>query len=162
MTVMRTALAASLLLLLLSCNGGSSPTAPDGIVPFTTVFSDFRSGVRTRRMEIISRASEWQAVWTQIVGDQSPAPPLPSVNFDEQLLIFVALGETPDACVRIAVESVTRRDGVLHVAVKRTRPPSSCSCPAIVAFPVHVVSIPRAATGAEFSLRNVTEGPGCN
>lgn len=159
---MRTALAASLLLLVVSCNGGSSPTAPEGNVPFTTVFSDIRSGVRVRRMEIISRASEWQAVWSEIAGGQSPQPPLPSVNFEEQLLIFVALGETPDACVRVAVEGVTRRDGVLHVAVKRTRPPSSCVCPPVVAFPVHVVSIPRAATGAEFSLRDVTEGPGCN
>jgi molybdate transport system regulatory protein len=158
------AVAVAVVLAFASCKGGgdSSPAGPDGHVPFTTVHTDMYSGIRTPRAELISRADIWQRTWDEIVSGRSPAPPLPAVDFNTNILIFVALGQTADSCKRIAVENVERRDGELLVRVKETRPPASCSCPPVVVNPVHVVSIPRAATGAVFEHLTVTEGAGCN
>lgn len=159
------AVAVAALLVFASCKGGSdssSPTGPDGIVPFTTVYNDMYSGIRTPRAELISRADIWQRTWDEIMSDgRSPKPAIPAVDFDRNILIFAALGQTADSCKGIAVERVERRGGELLVSIKETRPPASCSCPPVVVNPVHVVSIPRAAAGVVFERRTVTEGPGC-
>lgn len=158
---MRPFLITLLSFLLLSCSE-SSPTAPDGPVAFTEVYTDMYSGILTRRQEIIATPTQWQRVWDEIYARRSPKPALPAVNFENSLLIVVGLGDTGDACKRVAVESVTRSGGALNVSVKEIRPPASCVCPPVTVQPVQVVSIPRLATGAGFQWRSVTEGSGCN
>lgn len=152
-------------LLLASCNSGSdsSPTDPGDVIPFVTVHREQITGVRERRAQLISRQDLWEQMWAEIVSNRSPKPPIPAVDFDRNILIFVALGDTPDACKSVRIDDVERRaSGELLVDVKETRPPPSCSCPAVVARPVHVVAVPRSATGVAFTFESVTEGPGCN
>jgi hypothetical protein len=147
------------LLLLFACNGASSsPTGVDGVVPFVTVHREQSTGVKGKHAEIISRADVWQRTWDEIVSNRSPKPPLPAVDFEKNILIFAAMGETADACRSLVIDSVERRNGELLVSIKETRPPASCSCPPVTVQPVHVVSVPRAATGAAFLYRSVTEG----
>jgi hypothetical protein len=151
------------LILLAGCDGdSSSPTSPDGVVAFTTVHQTQFSGIRTRRGEVISRGDVWRQTWEEINATLSPKPALPTVDFERNILLLAALGETGDACKRVAIESVEHRGGALRVSAKETRPPASCVCPPVTVQPVHVVSIPRAATGASFEFRSVTEGAGCN
>jgi hypothetical protein len=153
----------ALLVVLVSCNGeSSSPTGADGIVPFNTVHKEQSTGIRTRRAEVISRADLWAQAWEEIVANRSPKPLVPIVDFERNIVILAALGETADACKSIAIESVERRNGELLVSIKETRPPASCVCPPVTVQPVHVVSVPRAATGARFAFRSVTEGNACN
>lgn len=158
-------LIATALLFLASCDGGSdsSPTGPDTIVPFVTVHREQITGVRQKRAQLISRQDLWEQTWAEIVSNRTPKPPIPAVDFDSNILIFVALGDTPDACKSVRVADVRRRaSGELLVGVKETRPPPSCSCPPVVASPVHVVAVPRSATGVAFTFESVTEGPACN
>ncbi|HEX2061775.1 MAG TPA: hypothetical protein VHK90_13635 [Thermoanaerobaculia bacterium] len=153
------ALALSLALVLLaSCNGESDPTSPDGPVPFTEVAKQNSTGIRTRRAEIISRESRWIEVWDEITATQSPKPPRPQVNFETQILILAAYGETGDACRDVQIEKVDRRSGVLEVSIlDKRREPNCAACPAIVVQPVHVVSVARAATGASYTWRVTTQ-----
>ncbi len=157
----RAALALTLILVF-GCDRDSSPTSPDGAVAFTTVHTTQHSGIRTRRGEVIARADVWQRTWDEINATLSPKPPLPAVDFERNLLLLAALGETGDACKRVAIESVERRSGELRVSVKEIRAPASCVCPPVTVQPVHVVSVARAASGASFDFRSVTEGPACN
>lgn len=148
-------------LLLVSCNGKTSPTAPDGFVPFVTVHKEQSTGIKARRAEVISLASQWERTWEEIVANRSPKPPIPAVDFEQSILILAALGETGDACKSVAIEKVERAGGELQISVKETRPAANCVCPPVTVQPVHVVSVPRAATGAAFAFRPVTEG-NCN
>ena len=129
-------------LIIAGCNGESSPTGTDGAVAFVTVHKMQVSGVDSRRGEVISRADRWAEVWAQIAAGQSPPPPIPSVNFDNSLLIFVAGGEL-SSCSDFKVNSVNRVSGALRIDVVEERRTNNCACPAIVARPVHVVSVPR-------------------
>jgi len=140
-------------LVIAGCNGESSPTGTDGVVAFTNVYKAQVSGVASRRGEVISQASRWAEIWESIAAGQSPTPPMPSVNFDTSLLIFAAGGEL-SSCSDFKVNSVKRVDGALQIDVVEERR-ANCVCPAIVARPVHVVSVPRAATGAEFEFQIV-------
>ena len=149
----------AVLILLAACNGESNPTGTDGPVPTTEVYKSKTSGLAGRRGEVISRDSRWAEVWDEITAGMTPKPPLPAVNFENAILIVGALGEV-DSCTDGRIESVTRVSGALQISILEERRPN-CVCPAIVARPVHVVSVPRAATGASFEFRigNLTTCP---
>ena len=149
------------LLLLLGC-AGDGITVASGPVPMTKVFSDRQSGIRTPREELIAQPARWQIVWDEIVSNRSPKPPLPTVDFDRDVVLVAALGETGDACKSIAIEEVSHVSELLLVRIKETRSPPSCSCPPVTVQPVDVVTVPRRSTTATFSRRSVTEGAACN
>src|SRR5688572_6332517 len=115
-----------ILAMLAGCGGESSPTGPDGPVAFAEVFRDKVSGLTTRRAEIVSRDARWDALWTEIRGSASNKP---VVDFDKNILIVAALGETGDSCKHVRITSVERRLGALNVTIAETRLPPSCVCP---------------------------------
>jgi hypothetical protein len=140
------------MVVLAACSGESNPVGTDGPVPTTQVYRSRTSGIASRRGEIISRQSRWVEVWDEITASASPKPPIPNVDFEQVLLVFAAGGELPDACSDARIESVTRVSGSLDVSIVEERRPT-CVCPPMTIRPVHVVSVPRAATGASFSFR---------
>lgn len=146
----------AVMILLAACNGESNPTGTDGPIAATQVYKSKTSGLAGRRGEVISRQSRWVEVWDEITAGMTPKPALPAVDFENALLIVGAVGEV-DSCSDGRIESVTRVSGALQVSILEERRPN-CTCPAIVVRPVHVVSVPRAATGAEFSFRIVNLG----
>jgi hypothetical protein len=151
---------AAVLVLLAGCNGESNPTGTNGPVAFSTVYKSKTSAVTTRRGEIVSRESRWVEVWDEITAGQSPKPALPLVNFENVILIYAAGGELAEMCSDVKVDAVNRVDGSLAITIVEERRPTTCVCPAIVLRPVHVVSVPRAATGATFEFR-ITNVSGC-
>jgi hypothetical protein len=147
-----------ILAMLAGCGGESSPTGPDGPIAFSEVFRDKASGLGTRRAEIVSRDARWDALWTEIHGSASNKP---VVDFQRNILIVAALGETGDSCKHVRITGVERHLGALNVTIAETRLPPSCICPPNTVRPVHVVSVPRAATNATFSWITLTEGNPC-
>ena len=85
----------------------------------------------------------------------------PSVDFSSHVLVFVARGETPDSCRTIAINRVEVDHGRFDVFVDDIRAPMSCSCPPVVADPVHVVAVARVASNATFHDQSVTQGAEC-
>lgn len=150
---MRTPSIVAVMILLAACSGESNPTGTDGPVPTTQVYKAKTSGVAGRRGEVISRQSRWAEVWDEITAGMTPKPALPAVDFEKEILIVGAIGEV-DSCTDARIESVNRVAGALAISILEERRPN-CACPAIVARPVHVVAVPRAATGATFTFRSV-------
>jgi hypothetical protein len=142
---------------LVACGGESSPTGPDGPIAFSDVFRDKVSNLTTRRAEIVSRSARWDTVWSEI-GSSAPKP---AVDFESKILIVAALGETGDSCKHVRITGVTRQMGGLNVTIAETRLPPSCVCPPNTVRPVHVVSVPRAASTATFNWTTLTEGAPC-
>jgi hypothetical protein len=171
---MRRALAVLTLLVFAACND-ESPTAPQDPnanppgssagqpVSFTLVYADIYSGIRAPRQELVVQPARWQAVWDEIMSDgRSPKPPIPSVDFDRNMLIVAGLGYSPDACMNVDVESVRLAGDILQVAIKDVRSPMSCTCPPVTVQPVRIVAVPRVTTKVAFTRRSVTEGRECN
>ncbi len=151
---------ASVLAFLLSCH--ESPTAPGGLVAFTTIVKEQQTGLTAPRAELVTTQVRWNAVWSEIVSNRTPKPAAPSVDFSTSAVIVIARGETGDSCRTIEIERVEAHNGTYEVAVNDLRPPMSCSCPAVSVRPVHAVSVPRVATEVAATYRAVTVGPGCN
>jgi hypothetical protein len=120
------------------------------------------TGVHSKREEIISSQAKWDAVWQEIVSNRSPKPPQPAIDFSSQVLIFVARGETGDACRQIAISRVELRYRGFDVFVNDVRPPMSCICPPVTVQPVDIVAVSRVAQTATFHYTSATVGPECN
>jgi hypothetical protein len=148
---------AALALLVLGCSGQSSPAGPDGPVAFTDVYQSTRSGITNRRGEVISRQARWIEVWDELQGHVSPKPAIPQVDFDNRLLILGALGTNGDGCTKAQVNLVEMVGGALNIRVAEVHRAANCPvCPPVTSQPVHVVSVPRAATGATFNFVTAT------
>lgn len=145
------------LLLVSACSGESNPAGPDGPVAFADVYQSSFSGIQTRRGEIISRESRWVEVWDELQSHVSPKPAIPAVNFNDRLLILGALGTNGDRCTKAQVQSVQTQGGTLVIRIAEVHRPSTCApCPPDTSQAVHVVSVPRAATGATFTFVTAT------
>ena len=147
------------MLLLLHC--GRLSTEPNSTLGMIDIHKEQQTGVQTRREEIITSTARWESVWQEIVSNRSPKPPRPAVDFSSQALVFVARGETGDACRSIAINRIEVDRGQFGVFVDDIRAPMSCSCPAVTVHPVHVVAVARVASTATFHYRSVTEGAEC-
>jgi hypothetical protein len=150
-------LASIVLLVLLAACSGDSPTGPDGPIVITNVLRDSSSNITSRRAEIISRSTRWETVWSEIRGTATR----PAVDFEKNMVIVAALGNTADSCKHVRVTGVERHLGALTITIAETRLPPNCVCPPNTVRPVHVVSIPRGATNASFNWTSLTEGT-CN
>jgi hypothetical protein len=161
MVPMRRTLAA-LVLVVLGCSGESTPAGPDGPVAFTDVYQSSFSGITSRRGEIISREARWVEVWDELQSHVSPKPAIPQVDFSNRLLILAALGTNGDRCTKAQITLVEMVGGALRTRVAEVHRPAGCpSCPPDTSQPVHVVSVPRAATGATFDFV-VATATSCN
>lgn len=141
----------------LGCANEVDVTGVNGPVAMTQVFRQKTSGIAVRRGEVITREARWVQVWDEIMSRQTPKPPLPAVNWDTQILVLAAGGETGDSCKDLEIEKVERRDGTLIISILDKSPGTNCNpCPPITIQPVHVVSVPRAATSAIYDWRAVT------
>jgi hypothetical protein len=148
-----------LLFLLLHC--GRLTTEPSGTLGMVEIHKEQFTGVQTKREEIITSSARWESVWQEIVSNRSPKPARPAVDFSSHVLVFVARGETPDACRSMVINRVELDRGQFDVFVDDIRAPMSCSCPAVTVHPVHVVAVARVASASTFHYRSVTEGPEC-
>jgi hypothetical protein len=123
----------------------------------TEIYKSQYSGLSGRRGEVISRQSRWVEVWDDIHSDSSPKPALPAIDFERSILILGAPGAFADGCSSGRIESVKRVNGTLEVSVIAEHQSGDCGvCTQMGVDPVHVVTVPRAATGASFAFRNVT------
>ena len=158
------ALHRSLVLLIVACSilACGELTEPSTVLTIEQIHKEKNTGVRLQQQEIITSPQRWQDVWQEIVANRFPKPQLPAVDFSSHLLVYVARGETADACRDIAIRRVELRRDRLEIFVADTRLPMSCSCPPVTVQPVHIVAVPRVTAAATFHFESATVGGQCN
>ncbi|HEV8630562.1 MAG TPA: hypothetical protein VGV61_09625 [Thermoanaerobaculia bacterium] len=142
-------LAGSLLLLLVACDGSSSPTQPGGPVSFTTIhsgtslgFSPFSNGTA------INDRGTWQGVWEQL-GRTGSAP---AVDFSREMVL---LATGPGCGGETTIRSVTQDRGRVVVDALAT----SCDNVICIAadYSVHAVRVSRTSGAVDFVVSSVSK-----
>lgn len=118
--------------------------------PFESILSASQTAVTERRREVIRDEASWARLWAEIHADVTPAPPLPSVDFSQHMLIAVALGTRPSGGFGIKVRSVASRGESLEVAVLEVCPAPGSVVTLALTAPVEVVRAPRLAQTPTF------------
>ena len=145
------ACAAACASLLAACGGDSSPD--DSGVAFATIESTNQSGVTTARTVVVRDAGAWQTLWAEHKRGVSPAPPLPSVDFAQNMVIATFLGQRANLCYSVAIESIRAGGGRIAVEYREAVPPPAALCGAALSHPAHLVSVKRSDDPVDFAKR---------
>jgi hypothetical protein len=131
------------------CDG--SPTAPleGDPLSLTRVFEDrlfsikFNTGFREPERLVIRTAEQWSQVWARVTQVYLPRPAAPPVNFDHEMVVFVAMGQRPTGGYSITVEGVYAANGRIFAEVRERSPGAGCITSEALTEPVDAVRVPR-------------------
>ncbi len=151
---------AAVLVLAAACVGnGVDDEEDDGfpvgavVVPTDRLASEQYSGIEQRQRRVIRSESEWSAFWAALYERQTPRPPRPDIDFDDEVAIVAALGERPTAGYAIEIGRVYRTPAGLVAEVVETAPAPDCVLAQAVTAPVDVVRVPVAGREVRFVER---------
>jgi hypothetical protein len=139
-------------LLALVTLGCASPTEPDNgslalvTVTKATVANHSALGLRT----VVRDPGRWEAVWSELWGD--PAPPLPDVDFEREMVVVASAALVCFADVKI--EAVQQGAGGVHVSLADSGPSTTCLC-AAPETTFHAVRTRRVEGPVEITARQI-------
>src|SRR5438046_1525164 len=88
---------------------------------------------------VVKDAASWGSVWRSIAGNVSPLPPTPPVDFAQEMVVVVAMGQRNTGGFIIdIVDAVAGKDGDLQVDVRETSPGTGCGVTTAMTAPVDV------------------------
>lgn len=153
--------------LVVACGrGGPVPAAPpeSPMVPLATgaeLYYDDRGGIPEETREVVRDPQDWRAYWERATSPRSDPPPLPSLDFDEYMVLVVGAGrmspgdriEVDSAGVR--TERTTEDEEEVFVVVVRTI--EGCGTIQGDAYPLQIVRVPRYDGRVAFEVRDEQE-----
>jgi hypothetical protein len=146
--------------LVAACNA-EPQLGPAEPLPFEEVLSTpAMTGIQTPTYRLIMDPDSWDSTWAAIHSNYAPGqvPSVPVIDFGSKILVLAAAGWRGAQGFFFRIEEVRASQGVLHVTVAERYP--FCGTLPATSAPVHVVSIPRVGTTAEFTL--ITQRPVCS
>lgn len=136
-------LSALTVLALASCSstGDASEEAP-GTVEFESLVRQEQSGLTQPEQRVIRTDQAWAEAWKQIMQYRIPAPVMPAVDFERDMVVLVALGERPTAGHAVEIVSVEREGGFLRVRARESETTGDVKA-TVLTHPIHAVRVPR-------------------
>lgn len=141
---------------LLACQGGgtSAPgpgdrgTLPGAAVPLTRFSDDsfaytFYSGITSRQAFVIRDQAAWSELWQNIHATTTPAPPLPEVDFSQEMVLAAALGTRSSGGYDVVLGDAAEDAAGLHVEVTESSPGAGCATTQALTQPVDLARMQR-------------------
>jgi hypothetical protein len=105
-----------------------------------TIGGGFDSGVHAARQVVVKDSGAWAALWAEHAGTGAAVP---EVDFSKKMVIGIFAGGKPNPCYGTGILRVTHTGGKTVVVVRNTVPQPEIACPAVVAYPSHIVVVDR-------------------
>lgn len=133
---------------------GEKLHAPE--IPFETIELQSQSHIDDERLEIISDAAAWAALWEEHHRGISPRPALPEIDFSEKTIVAVYIGMRPNGCYGVRIDRIYRSGEKNIVEYTERTPSEEDICTQALVSPSHLVVIPK--TPYPFELRKNVPG----
>jgi hypothetical protein len=142
----------SIIFIIQSCSSSQEKS----IVGFTVLASGANSGFKDKERIVVTDKANFQMMWDNLYINFSDKPPLPDVNFSNQMLIGVFLGEFPNGGSSIAVKSVDMYDDVVIMNIEELTPGPTCVTTDVITQPYQIVRIPKVSVPIRFvTIHNI-------
>ena len=102
------------------------------------------------RLEVISDASAWAALWAEHHRGYSPAPPLPDIDFTENMIVVVYLGTRSNGCYSVGIDRIYQSGETNIVEYTERTPSAEDICTMALVSPSHLVVIRKTPYPFEF------------
>ena len=102
--------------------------------------------------QVVRDQAAWQALWTRLHVNASPAPALPAVDFTRDMVVVAAMGMKSHGGYKIAITAAAEDAGKVTVEVTETSPGARCMNAMMMTSPVIVAKLPRRAGDVTFNV----------
>jgi len=130
------------------------PAGPTPVLPLERVVSiqNAMTGIETPTRTLITDPATWAAAWADIFANYAPAqrPPLPAIDFASKIVVLAAAGLRGAQGFFFTIDAVRLAGSSLQVVVREQWP--TCGTLPALSAPVDVVTVPRVATTATFTV----------
>ena len=136
-------IAALAVVLTAGCSSPTEPSEPGAPLPVTRISNGSFSKFTTPQRRVVRSQDALVAVWAQVFGGPlALPPPLPEVDFSNEMVILVATGEKPTSGYCIAVEAAAGDSREATVSVLSSTPPPG-GVATVLTQPYDLVRMPR-------------------
>lgn len=108
-----------------------------------------RSVQEAPRQVVVKDLKEWEELWSDVTKNQMPAPAIPKIDFERQMVVAVFMGTQNSGGYSVRITGVEEGDK-LTVKVKQSVPPPGAMSAAVMTAPYHVVVVARSDKPVEF------------
>lgn len=154
-------LSAGIILLFLTGCGGASisvvffsdfPIDQVETLTFQEVTPNVPSAISERRLVVIRDLTAWDTLWREHTAGISPSPPMPGINFSQNMVIGIFLGTHINACRDVEITSITRHTlpDRIEVNFREIASLIASICPSGNSNPAKLVMLPYSFLPVEF------------
>jgi protease stability complex PrcB-like protein len=136
-------------ILIVACSSQSTNNSSKSL-PFQTLEHSQNSAITGPRQLVIRDSSNWQSLWREHTANIQPHPAIPNVDFNQHMVIGVFLGERPNLCYQVTIESIEKYSNKKIIVGYKETKPSGGVCAQAIAYPVHLVSVTRSNLTVDF------------
>ncbi|QAA76921.1 MAG: hypothetical protein BIP78_1155 [Candidatus Bipolaricaulis sibiricus] len=131
-----------------TCPGGGAAVRVE--LSFETVDQGTSSGIRDPRQVVVRDAETWAALWYQHTTGADPRPPVPGVDFTEEIVAAVFLGEKPTGGYAVEITRILLRSDRMVVRAGLSQPGADDVVSQALTHPFHIVRVTRTELPVEF------------
>ena len=124
---------------------------PDEVLNFTSLHRSSYEGLEDAQTRVVEDAQSWMALWREMTRDRQPAPPTPTVNFENEMVLAAFLGQRSTGGHSIEITQVEIKDCTMLVTVERSSPPPGGMVTMAFTQPSHAVIVARTDLPVEFT-----------
>ena len=116
---------------------------PKAVAPvtFQTIAKGYRSGVRAPLQAVVRTQNEWDTLWRKHSSVDATVAPLPVIDFDNQMVVGLFLGDKPTGGYDVEVLGAERTDDALMIYYREKNPPAGSMLTQALTQPFHIARI---------------------
>eukprot|EP00928_Gymnodinium_smaydae_P032456 TRINITY_DN234_c1_g1_i1.p1 TRINITY_DN234_c1_g1~~TRINITY_DN234_c1_g1_i1.p1 ORF type:complete len:223 (+),score=49.28 TRINITY_DN234_c1_g1_i1:25-669(+) len=116
---------------------------------FETIDKGTHSGIEDALETAVTSEAEWGDMWRRHTSKTSPAPPVPHVDFQQHMVVYVALGTCNSGGHAVEVKGVEQTAEALVVSYE-TEAPNGGMTTCALTQPYHMVRVAKTALPVQF------------
>jgi hypothetical protein len=152
-------LPAFLLLLTTSCGGGGDNNTNSItyrlIDEGNSSYSQSGKTVPAVQLFVFKDPLDFQFFWSYHIGDTTPRPSMPSINYNEEILVLMDIIE-PSTGYSVKITSIIELENKIVVNALKSNPGLNCGAFTVMTQPYQMVAIPLTTKNIELLLTETT------
>lgn len=123
---------------------GSMETSADNQkgIPFEVLVQHSHGGYDQPQIKVIKEPTELQAIYSKMNMTRRPGFPIPEVDFDNEMIIGLYMGEKNTGGFSIGIENIEETKKELIITVKETSPDANSMVVTAICQPFCIVKMP--------------------
>ncbi|OFY88983.1 MAG: hypothetical protein A3K10_17795 [Bacteroidetes bacterium RIFCSPLOWO2_12_FULL_31_6] len=130
--------------LLFSCKTNqtiSTVVAEPQIIPFVELSVGLNGDFSEKINKIITNQNEYNAAWNAAFSRFSDQPKPAKIDFENQLILLVTMGEKNSGGYSIKIDSIVENEKTIVVTILETSPGKSCITTSMMTYPYQMVEL---------------------